>query len=204
MAGFRFCSQQAFLTYPQASNTTKAHIVDFFKTLCIPSQRSEDKYVERILVAEERHEDGNRHFHAYIKFSTKVDIADERLFDVDGHHPNIQGVRSAKNVLDYCKKDGDFISLQRRVDEWVEWNQSVKRTWGELLEAAQTAEEFMLSVRQNYPRDYALSYDQLQSMANANFKSEKPVYTPRFSRDSFTRFPELDDWINNNLKSDSG
>lgn len=198
---FRLNSQQIFLTYPQAT-ITKTEVLDFFKSFS--HGRENDNWVERLLVAEEQHQDGGIHFHVYIKLRNKINTTTERLFDIQNHHPNIQGVRSCKAVLDYCKKDGNYISLQRNGNEYTEWNQTIKRTWGELLTEATTTDEFMAAVRSDYPRDYALSYDRLLSMANANFKQEKPEYISPFTRDNFLTVRELNDWVEKNILASQG
>lgn len=41
------------------------------------------------VVAEERHQDGNKHFHAYILYEKKIDTKNCRLYDFKNHHPNV-------------------------------------------------------------------------------------------------------------------
>lgn len=201
---FRLNSQQIFLTYPQAESLSKEVLQNFFYNFKYTSRRNVEFTVERFLVAQERHEDGGMHFHAYLKLSGKPNITTNRLFDVDGHHPNIQGVRSSKNVLHYCKKDGDYISKEKRGNEWIDWEQSIKRSWGELVENASTKEEFLESVKQHYPRDFCLSYDRLVSMADQNFKPIREPFIPRYDRTSFREPGILTDWVTENLSSDQG
>lgn len=197
MSSFRFNSQQAFLTYSQAADLTKEIILNHFKSFSISSH-----HVVRIVVAMESHEDGGQHFHVYLKFSGKPNSRDPRLFDILDYHPNIQSrIRSVKNVLDYIKKDGDFIGFELRGDEWVEWDctTTTKRTWGDMFDESKTAEEFLSNVLESFPRDYALGYDRLESMARKHFRRPTPPYEPPFGKDSFNSVPELEDWYEKNI-----
>lgn len=44
-------------------------------------------------LAEETHEDGGKHFHAYLKYHVAVNSKTSRLFDIAGHHPNWTGIK---------------------------------------------------------------------------------------------------------------
>jgi len=60
-------------------------------------------------VARERHQDQGLHIHAIVRFDGRVRTrGNARIFDIGGHHPNIQVPRAIKHVLEYCAKDGDF------------------------------------------------------------------------------------------------
>lgn len=67
------------------------------------------------VVAQEKHEDGSPHLHAYIKLSRKVNIKNPNFFDLmtdEGveYHGNYQGARSDTAVLKYCVKGAEYIS----------------------------------------------------------------------------------------------
>lgn len=100
---FRLQSNRVFLTYPQAT-CSKQGLFDFLSTLT-SSGDEQGIPVARCLVAQEAHEEGGIHFHCYIEFNRKIDIRNERLFDFENNHPNIQKVRSKQNVIAYCTKD---------------------------------------------------------------------------------------------------
>lgn len=89
-----------FLTYPQADIP---HEQLFAKLQSI-------KPVVWARLARERHEDGNWHSHAIVRFGARVRArTDMRMFDCNGHHPNIQVPRRVCDVLQYCAKDGDYV-----------------------------------------------------------------------------------------------
>lgn len=101
MPTFKYDSQTAFLTYPQCD-------------LGINELIDELRKVQDILwarVCREKHDDGNPHLHAVLKFTKRVQSRQARIFDVKGYHPNIQSVRSIKKSLDYVAKDGEFTDI---------------------------------------------------------------------------------------------
>lgn len=66
--------------------------------------------LEAWIIAQELHEDGQPHLHAWLNLDRKVNIGDPRIFDVEGFHPNLQGCRSNKDVIKYVTKGGVWIS----------------------------------------------------------------------------------------------
>lgn len=98
MPTFKFDSSTAFLTYPQCSLEIDVLVNELRKL----------QDIEWARVCRERHEDGNPHLHAVIKFTKRLQSRDQRVFDVSGHHPNIQRIRSIKHALQYVTKDGEF------------------------------------------------------------------------------------------------
>lgn len=65
--------------------------------------------IEEYVICEEIHEDGHEHLHAFIKLKSKVRFK-SGLFDVQGYHGNYQPAKSWRAVVQYVKKDGNFIS----------------------------------------------------------------------------------------------
>lgn len=88
-----------FLTYPQSD----------FDHDTVHNALQLVKPVVWARVARERHEDGNWHIHAIVRFGARVrGSTNARIFDIEGRHPNIQVPRRIKDVLEYCAKDGDY------------------------------------------------------------------------------------------------
>ena len=60
--------------------------------------------------AEEHHADGNRHWHAFVRFKKLLRGRNPRLFDIDRVHPNIQSSQGSKLDLHriwlYLNKEG--------------------------------------------------------------------------------------------------
>lgn len=107
---FRFCASSVFLTYPQC-NLSIHQVMDFLLS----------KKANVLVVAQEHHQDGNPHIHAYAEFKTKVDTKTERYFDFKGFHPNIAKPISKFYVIRYITKKKDFeeynIDVQKFLDE---------------------------------------------------------------------------------------
>lgn len=155
MSNFRFAASSVLLTYSQISDAVTKEAVYF---------TIDERYpIKTFVVGEESHEDGGRHIHAALTFQRKVCSTDPGLFDVhDGdavHHPNIAIIKRGRAHLDrardYCRKE----------DEDPLTNVLETLTWGEMRQVATSVDEYMNLVQENYPRDFALSYDRLKSMA---------------------------------------
>lgn len=119
-------------------------VLDFLKTIG-PSQ-----YV----ICRELHENGKFHFHAWVKFDTKVETRDVHFFDVCGVHPNI--ILPKGGWLDYVQKAGDFIS-NLEPDPWVH---ALKQ---------ETADEAMEVLWKKRPRDMCLNAHNVERNVRSRF-----------------------------------
>lgn len=102
---FRINSQQFFLTYPKL-RTDLNELLGLIQGIIGRYNAVVIKYI----VARERHQDGSDHRHVYLQLDKKLNIKDERAFDIQGHHGNYQGARSSKNCIRYCAKEEDYIT----------------------------------------------------------------------------------------------
>jgi len=99
---FRLQAKHVFLTYPQAAAiNSKEDLMEFLK-------QRRDGYTYCI-VSKELHSDEGTHYHCLVSYNKKLDIRDATYWDFQGHHPNIQSARNPFSVIQYIKKDGDFI-----------------------------------------------------------------------------------------------
>jgi hypothetical protein len=57
--------------------------------------------VEYLLIAQETHEDGSPHLHAFVRCTKKVGFRNQNKLDVDGYHPNIQAAKSIAASVKY-------------------------------------------------------------------------------------------------------
>ena len=60
-------------------------------------------------MAQEEHEDGGHHIHAFIRYAKKTEFKPAK-WDIAGYHGNYQVARSWTAVQAYCKKGGKFVS----------------------------------------------------------------------------------------------
>lgn len=88
------------------------------------------KYGEcEYVIAAEHHANGKFHYHALLKFDTKLDVKDANAFDIEGVHPNV--IKPGKGWHKYCCKTGDYITNIPE-DIWVALRK--KRRWDDAQE----------------------------------------------------------------------
>lgn len=90
-----------FLTYPKCE-VSKEDLLEGIKG-CLAV------VIEEYVICQEKHKDGDSHLHAFVKYAKKVEWKADR-WDIGNHHGNYQVAKSWKAVIDYVKKDGDYIS----------------------------------------------------------------------------------------------
>jgi len=93
-----------FLTYPRVTTgVTKEMLLEELNELTDPPTE--------YLIAEEHHEDGGLHLHAFVKFPKGILPKNApKTFDLLDKTGNYQPCRSAKAVIKYCEKEGSYIS----------------------------------------------------------------------------------------------
>jgi len=176
---FRFSAKNIFLTYPRC-DVDKEDALAHFNQL-FPD--NEFKYT----ISREQHQDGGYHLHVLLSFSNKLNIRNASHFDLSGFHPNIQPVRSLRNVDKYTKKDKDYISTIE--DAPAGWADAV---------AATSRESFLQACKEASKRDWILQQDRIISYANTYFPEPTPTVT-LYDHDSFRPTQDMIDWAVNNL-----
>lgn len=101
MARFKFDAHRAFLTYAQSS-IDHARLHQFLDELA---------GVLWARIATESHESGEPHVHAVVHFKGRFQSKNERIFDFETRHPNIQPVRDVRRALEYVTKEGQFTDF---------------------------------------------------------------------------------------------
>lgn len=127
---FKFDSATVFLTYPQ-SDFQNDELIRELNGIC------------ELLWARacrESHEDGEPHSHIVAKFTRRFQSTNERIFDIQGRHPNIQSVRSVPRALEYVTKDGCFTDFGPVPIK------KTKRSWADIVEAAKGPEMDWLQI----------------------------------------------------------
>ena len=98
-----------FLTYPQCPCPKEDCLADLKDGL--KEKRNLD--IDEWVVAEEKHENGDPHLHAFIKLNKRIRFS-KNLFDIiyEGktYHGHYEIAKSWHAVEQYCKKEGDYIS----------------------------------------------------------------------------------------------
>lgn len=169
-----------FLTYPQCPFSAE-DVVENIRMMTGPTYE-----IESYTASTERHATGDPHVHALIVFNKKFQSRGEaRVFDIDGHHPNIQSCRSLKRVREYIKKDGIFIE-----DGWNDHGNK----WGDFLKC-ESKKDFFEKIKSESPRDYILQMEKLEYAANKIFSTETVIFTSEFSPDSFFPTKVMQQWL---------
>jgi len=183
---FRFNAKRAFLTYPRCEPLTKERLLEFLR---------DDRGAGWYCVGLEQHEDGGNHLHAYAEWPERLDVRDERYFDVDGQHPNVQPVRNRASVLKYVQKGGDY-------DGNCEATSSTTVRYGELIANSGGRRDFLESVVQHYPRDAVLHLERVREFAEWRWPEERVAYIPSYT--TFDEPVELTDWKNSAITNEVG
>jgi len=106
--GFRVNARDWFLTYPRLDKT-KEQVLDVLK-FKIPLQAA--------VICRELHKDGTPHIHAYVQLRKRFDCKNVNFWDIFEQHGNYQAARSLEHVVQYIKKDSDFIEYGEI--NWIE------------------------------------------------------------------------------------
>lgn len=121
------------------------------------------KQITQYLVAEECHENGELHYHAYLEFDSAIDTRDSRYFDIDDLHPNI-GDKPGKKWCDYCAKDGNYVT-NFYVSKANIYKQALQLGG---LEGANL-------IKEHHPRDYIMNKHKIISSLTTHYIGERRV-----------------------------
>lgn len=96
---FRISNKWVYLTYPQLDVDKKAY------RKWIREKTSSAYYIENILIAKEKHEDGNPHAHVLITYNKRFQTTNCSYFDYEGKHPHFGDKygQMPKNAHEYAK-----------------------------------------------------------------------------------------------------
>ncbi|KAI0278674.1 hypothetical protein BC826DRAFT_882638, partial [Russula brevipes] len=190
---FRFGAKNYFLTWSQIGDLDNEYIQNKFDSL--------GANVKTWFAAEEHHQDGGRHWHAFIMFHQKLRTRDKHYFDVGGIHPNIKV--SKGNSLDqvkiwkYLNKDH-----YHKFGPWEGPNST--QDVGGMKEAyaaaasAHTRDEFFQLIKHADPKNYITQFERLEYYADKHFAPPKKEYTP--PEQDFIRIPdEMKMWVEHEL-----
>lgn len=108
---FRLKAKNLFLTYTNLNPQVELKQ----KVLKSLSLNLKTYGINEYTIAVEQNKTNNKvHIHAYISGNKPIDIKNPYFLDIeiDGetYHGNYQAAKNSKNVIEYCKKQGDFIT----------------------------------------------------------------------------------------------
>lgn len=168
---FRLQATHLFLTYPQCPldfDVVYNHLLEL---------KFNDNCVELLCVGRESHQDGNLHYHAYVKFQRKLNLRNPNFFDISGFHPNIQKCKSTNDVLKYVTKDGDYRA---------NFELKIKYTLAECLQRATDENDFIKLGLQSLDWKFGAGYSNYIKMFREKQKETNlVVWTPLYNYSDF-------------------
>lgn len=188
---FRFRSRYALFTYSQCGE------LDPFQVVCLFSSLGAE-----CIIGRENHADEGVHLHAFVDFGKRFNTSNERLFDVDGRHPNIAPSRGTpEKGYDYAIKDGDVVGggLERPVRSGVSESVDV---WRQIADA-EDRDSFWELVRELAPRALLTNFTSLRNYAEWHYRPERTPYsTPEGITFDLSGTEGLSEWVRDNLSRD--
>lgn len=124
------------------------------------------------VVCKELHENGKPHYHAYLFFQNKLTCRNAAFFDVLGVHPNIGSHGTARSMVGYVIKGGDYVAWNIDVDKIMGVNTKAKKKDSLYADALDAASEGDLKkakalLRAGDPQRYAISHMQIMGALNS-------------------------------------
>jgi len=186
---FRFSRRYALLTYAQCGD------LDAFEVCNMLSDLGAE-----CIIGRENHDDGGTHLHAFVDFGREYRTRNPRQFDVGGCHPNILGgQRTPEKMFDYATKDGDVVAggLERPDGRGVH---EARDVWREII-LAETRDRFFELCAELAPGALCRSFTSLRAYADWKYRPIRgPYESPPGIRFDTSEFPELADWVQENLE----
>lgn len=182
---FRFAAKYGLLTYAQSDGLDPFGIVNLLAELGA-----------ECIVGKESHADGGTHYHAFFMFARKFQSRNPRVFDVDGHHPNIlRGRKTPEQMYDYATKDGDVVAggLQRPTEQVSSKNDS-DDFWRCVFDA-ETREETFRVAQESSVSLLGRYFFQVRAIAEGKaLQSPLDYVSPPELEWELGPYPELTDW----------
>lgn len=173
---FRFNAKKCFLTYSQCP-AEKQVLFDFLNKF--------GSGLKNYCIAQEKHEDGNFHLHAFCEWNKTLDTKNQYFFDlVDAakiYHPNLKQVTNAKasvrNIINYCHKSDKEPLTNMDMEQYNELTKDEKAeakkvAFREAIDA-KTPEEVHKKIAEADPVTYVKSFNNITALANTKIKKRK-------------------------------
>lgn len=184
---FRLNARYVLITYPQCGELDEWAVSNHLSSLGA-----------ECIIGRENHSAGGTHLHAFCDFGKKFRSRRTDIFDVDGHHPNIEPSRgSPERGYDYAIKDGNVVAggLARPSESRT---MSSGDKWGQIV-GAESESEFWGLVEQLDPKALATNFGNLKKFVDWRFKPEPSEYIDPGLSFEYGDLYELPAWRDANL-----
>lgn len=170
------------VTYPQCGTLDEWAVNDHFGSLGA-----------ECLVGREIHADGGTHLHVFCDFGRKFRSRRADIFDVEGHHPNIErSKRNPRKGADYASKDGDIVAGGLAVNSLPTKIVSGPQDPGSTLVCCENRKEFYEVAEDICPWDLITRFGSMHAYAKWRWPEVGLVYErPPGLMLSDGAFPEL-------------
>jgi len=176
---YRLNTTSLYLTYPQCSLPSE-EVLAQLTDLC--------PEISEYMVAEEQHQDGNSHIHAYLLLKRKVNFKNPNCLDLTGpmeekYHGNYQSGKSRLRLLRYIMKEGKYITNIKDLPA------TSTNKWAKVLETAETGsyKEALDAVKEADPRAFILQHSQVMNFLRMQTKPSNKSY---MTLEQFKGLPE--------------
>ena len=201
-------AQRFLLTWSQANDIDADELADFLHAL------DDDNWVE---LCQEEHTVQGIHYHAVVVFPDRFQKP-LTVFDFGGRTADIQPIKNGTTDLTrarhYLRKGNrpkeeehdikthkktpcDYSAEVLDRGEVPEYSTETGRlSWGEILVAAQSIDEFLLLAERHRTADFVLRHQNLRDFAAYRWSERPANYIPEWPRETYTVPAALDDWVN--------
>jgi len=103
---FRFSAVSCLLTYARCPAPPQ-FLLDWFQ---VQAKTLNNRQILKYSIGREHHQDGELHLHAFLSYSTKLNVRNSRFWDLEfqgkTYHPNIRAVKWPNAAILYTQKEG--------------------------------------------------------------------------------------------------
>lgn len=147
-----------------------------------------------LVIAKEQHQDGGNHHHVYWQCPTIHTSNNERDFDHQGIHPNIEVVnRTPHLVVDYVKKDNNIVHEFGTPPNSGPINEN--EGWLRIMNESNSVDEFLSTAQKTFPKTCVTSWRNVLSFAEWKYSKKLEAYeSPEITVD-YDTYPELKEWV---------
>lgn len=184
---FDFHAKYVYLTYPQFPNFSKFRLLI---ELCdkVPA------VISNFIICKEQHKDEGDHYHALLEFDRKYRSRSSTVFDIQGHHPNIQSPRDIYRVADYIRKDGDSICSEETFAIKASSSKTDKsELWKSAIATASNTQSCLDAIGEVSPRGLCKAFNSIKAFAEWKFKEITEDYTSPFT--DFIIGEDIQSWL---------
>lgn len=189
---FRLDARYWFITYSQCPLERELVLEHIYL-------RHNDRQPEWIVVARERHDDGNLHLHVLVDWGRRLCTRDARFLDIthDGttYHPKLESARHLGKALHYVYKEDEQPCEFGQIPDTNETESDSRAdTIRRLLSTATSADELLSGVREADPVHYVEKIFQWERVAAREFEHSIPEDT--VEERPFHHVPgEIQEWL---------